>query len=131
MKLRYPPAAHLLCAVRSHARHDQTRLGNILFFQQVKQARDRGFRVEIHAIGDRALASVLDACEEAGLTAEDRPIVTHCQVEIACSGVHVLSASRKTNTVHGQAVSESRLGRTVQLLLVLCLTERRTGNGAT
>lgn len=47
---------------------------------QVAQARDRGFRVEVHAIGDRALASVLDAFEGAGLTPEDRPIVTHCQV---------------------------------------------------
>lgn len=36
--------------------------------------------MEVHAIGDRALASVLDAFEGAGLTPEDRPIVTHCQV---------------------------------------------------
>ena len=44
------------------------------------QARDQGFRVEVHAIGDRALSAVLDAFEEAGITAADRPIVTHCQV---------------------------------------------------
>lgn len=44
------------------------------------QARDQGFRVEVHAIGDRALSAVLDAFEEAGITPADRPIVTHCQV---------------------------------------------------
>ncbi|CAM9726878.1 unnamed protein product, partial [Hapterophycus canaliculatus] len=48
--------------------------------EKVAQARERGFRVEVHAIGDRALANVLDAFEGAGLKAEDRPIVTHCQV---------------------------------------------------
>ncbi|CAN0553045.1 unnamed protein product, partial [Ectocarpus sp. 8 AP-2014] len=47
---------------------------------QVAQARDRGFRVEVHAIGDRALEAVLDAFEGAGLQPTDRPIVTHCQV---------------------------------------------------
>ena len=36
--------------------------------------------MEVHAIGDRALSAVLDAFEEAGITAADRPIVTHCQV---------------------------------------------------
>ncbi|CAM9621649.1 unnamed protein product [Laminaria digitata] len=48
--------------------------------RKVAQARDQGFRVEVHAIGDRALSAVLDAFEEAGITAADRPIVTHCQV---------------------------------------------------
>ncbi|CAM9661936.1 unnamed protein product, partial [Ectocarpus fasciculatus] len=48
--------------------------------RKVAQARDRGFRVEVHAIGDRALEAVLDAFEGAGLQPKDRPIVTHCQV---------------------------------------------------
>lgn len=73
------PPAHTRRIVRTHTRDTRKRVG--AKNKQVRQARDRGFRVEVHAIGDRALASVLGACEEAGLTAEDRPIVTHCQVK--------------------------------------------------
>lgn len=47
---------------------------------KVEKARDFGFRLEVHAIGDRALSAVLDAFEAAGITTQDRPIVTHCQV---------------------------------------------------
>lgn len=44
------------------------------------QARRQGFRVEVHAIGDRALAAVLDAFSAAGVISCERPIITHCQV---------------------------------------------------
>eukprot|EP00039_Didymoeca_costata_P016138 m.285503 g.285503 ORF g.285503 m.285503 type:complete len:641 (+) comp16341_c0_seq15:274-2196(+) len=46
----------------------------------VKGAKDKGYRLEVHAIGDRAAESVLQAFETAGLTKEDRGIITHCQV---------------------------------------------------
>lgn len=81
-------------SVLTHAA-SKTSIRAAFLTKQVRQARDRGFRVEVHAIGDRALASVLDACEEAGLTAEDRPIVTHCQVKIARSGVNVLFGPKR------------------------------------
>ncbi|CAM9595850.1 unnamed protein product [Discosporangium mesarthrocarpum] len=47
---------------------------------KVRLAREEGSRVEVHAIGDRALSCTLDAFEDAGLQAMDHPIVTHCQV---------------------------------------------------
>lgn len=46
----------------------------------VGSARARGYRLEIHAIGDAAAAQVLAACRAAGSTAEERPVMTHCQV---------------------------------------------------
>jgi predicted amidohydrolase YtcJ len=38
------------------------------------------YRLEVHAIGDRAAVAVLDAFTAAGLTAQHRPIITHCQI---------------------------------------------------
>jgi predicted amidohydrolase YtcJ len=38
------------------------------------------YRLEVHAIGDRAAVAVLDAFTAAGLTAQHRPIMTHCQI---------------------------------------------------
>ncbi|KAI3630834.1 hypothetical protein MIR68_012269 [Amoeboaphelidium protococcarum] len=49
-------------------------------FARVKDAHDRGWRLEVHAIGDYAASVVLDAFENAGVTREHRPILTHCQV---------------------------------------------------
>ncbi len=44
-------------------------------------ARERGFRVEIHAIGDAAAAQVLGAMSLASESgALVRPLLTHCQV---------------------------------------------------
>jgi predicted amidohydrolase YtcJ len=34
----------------------------------------------VHAIGDRAAVAVLDALSAAALTAQHRPIMTHCQI---------------------------------------------------
>ena len=47
---------------------------------QIKSARAKGFRLEVHAIGDAAAELVLDCFEACGLTAADRPVLTHCQV---------------------------------------------------
>jgi len=47
---------------------------------KIADARSQGFRLEIHAIGDRAAATVLDGLEAAGVTPEDRAVITHCQL---------------------------------------------------
>jgi predicted amidohydrolase YtcJ len=44
------------------------------------EAKRQGYRLEIHAIGDRAAASVLDGLEAAGVTPQDRAVITHCQL---------------------------------------------------
>lgn len=46
----------------------------------MREAHKEGFGLEVHAIGDRAMATVLKALEQAGVSRDDRPIVTHCQV---------------------------------------------------
>lgn len=46
----------------------------------VSAAKAQGYRLEIHAIGDRAAEAVLDALAAAKVGAEDRPVLTHCQV---------------------------------------------------
>ena len=47
---------------------------------KIVDAKSQGFRLEIHAIGDRAAASVLDGLERAGVTPAERPVMTHCQL---------------------------------------------------
>eukprot|EP00667_Euglena_gracilis_P007173 EG_transcript_7241 len=52
-----------------------------------KELRDRvaavhgaGYRLEVHAIGDRAARVTVEAIEAAGMGPEDRPVLTHCQL---------------------------------------------------
>lgn len=48
----------------------------------IRKATEKGFRIEVHAIGDAAAAQVLDAIQiskDAGIII-NRPIITHCQV---------------------------------------------------
>ncbi|MFX0013217.1 MAG: amidohydrolase [Promethearchaeota archaeon] len=64
---------------------DTGKLGQLIFQQKelskkVKQAKEKGYRVEVHGIGDLAAECVLNAFDEAGLNTRDRPILTHCQV---------------------------------------------------
>ena len=47
----------------------------------VNEANIRGHRLEIHAIGDRALDVTLTALENAGVPPEKRPVIAHCQVK--------------------------------------------------
>ena len=47
---------------------------------QMKKVKSRGFRLEVHAIGDKAAEQVLDAFRTAGVEPKDRPVLTHCQV---------------------------------------------------
>lgn len=84
--------------------------------------------MEVHAIGDRALASVLDACEGAGLTARDRPIVTHCQVEKhpRC-GVPLLLALSKTSAIRWQALIDLKVGWAVSYNSCPCRACRNAG----
>ena len=47
---------------------------------RVKEATGAGYRLEIHAIGDAAAESVIQALEDSRVAPEKRPIITHCQV---------------------------------------------------
>ena len=47
-----------------------------------KEATSAGFRLEIHVIGDAAVDSVLRAFEEAKVSPEKRPLLTHSQVKL-------------------------------------------------
>ncbi|RLN32429.1 hypothetical protein BBJ28_00002280 [Nothophytophthora sp. Chile5] len=48
--------------------------------KKISEANKAGYRVEIHAIGDRAAEQVLAALKTAGVSPEQRPILTHCQI---------------------------------------------------
>lgn len=50
------------------------------FTASVRQARDCGYQVNTHAIGDRGNRVVLDAYQQAGLTPDERPRIEHAQV---------------------------------------------------
>jgi len=55
--------------------HSQDKLTSM-----IQKAKAAGWRLEVHAIGDRAAECILGAFAEAGLDSRDRPILTHCQV---------------------------------------------------
>ncbi|MFQ5794407.1 MAG: amidohydrolase [Candidatus Bipolaricaulia bacterium] len=46
----------------------------------VQTAHRNGFQLMIHAIGDRGIATALDALAEAGVTADDRPRIEHLEL---------------------------------------------------
>ncbi|KAJ8531714.1 hypothetical protein ON010_g14249 [Phytophthora cinnamomi] len=48
--------------------------------KKIADATSAGYRVEIHAIGDRAAEQVLAALRAAHVGSEKRPILTHCQI---------------------------------------------------
>ncbi|KAJ0405591.1 hypothetical protein ATCC90586_000368 [Pythium insidiosum] len=48
--------------------------------KQVADAHSAGYRLEIHAIGDRAAEQVLKALKDAGVAPNNRPLLTHCQI---------------------------------------------------
>eukprot|EP01112_Ceratiomyxa_fruticulosa_P000026 TRINITY_DN0_c4_g1_i3.p1 TRINITY_DN0_c4_g1~~TRINITY_DN0_c4_g1_i3.p1 ORF type:complete len:578 (-),score=93.56 TRINITY_DN0_c4_g1_i3:100-1764(-) len=48
--------------------------------QLISKANKMNFRVEIHAIGDRAAEVVLNSISLAGVEPSSRPILTHCQI---------------------------------------------------
>ncbi|GAB5030992.1 metal-dependent amidohydrolase 3 [Nannochloropsis oceanica] len=48
--------------------------------EKIKSAHKAGFQLEVHAIGNRALETVLDALEGAEVPSGARPVITHCQV---------------------------------------------------
>lgn len=48
--------------------------------EKVAKSHQLGYQLEVHAIGDWAAEIVLDAFDAAGLNANDRAIVTHCQI---------------------------------------------------
>ena len=48
--------------------------------EKIGDAHGRGYRLEVHAIGDRAAESVLRGLESHSVPASARPIITHCQL---------------------------------------------------
>ncbi|GMH76695.1 hypothetical protein TL16_g07166 [Triparma laevis f. inornata] len=48
--------------------------------RKIVLAKERGFRLEIHAIGDMAAEQVLNALEKCKISPQSRPVLTHCQV---------------------------------------------------
>lgn len=70
-----------------------------LFFKQAqlqslfKEANDLGFRLEVHAIGDRAAEEVVSGFEAVGIPPEKRPILTHCQVRNTVRLKHLFNKS--------------------------------------
>ncbi|CAH0519820.1 unnamed protein product [Peronospora belbahrii] len=48
--------------------------------KKISDANNAGYRVEIHAIGDRAAEQVLKALRNADVGPQRRPILTHCQI---------------------------------------------------
>ena len=46
----------------------------------VHDATSRGYRLEIHVIGDAAAEAAITAIERADVAPQKRPILTHCQV---------------------------------------------------
>eukprot|EP00055_Hartaetosiga_balthica_P010095 m.41922 g.41922 ORF g.41922 m.41922 type:complete len:633 (+) comp7029_c1_seq1:49-1947(+) len=48
--------------------------------RMVRVGHENKFQLEVHAIGDKAAEEVVGAFQRAGLSPEDRPILTHCQV---------------------------------------------------
>ena len=48
--------------------------------QYMKEAKENGYQIETHCIGDAAAAETLNALEAAKVSHSDRAILTHCQV---------------------------------------------------
>jgi predicted amidohydrolase YtcJ len=48
--------------------------------EMISSAKAKGYRLEIHAIGDAAAEQVLTAYEACSIKPSDRAIITHCQV---------------------------------------------------
>ena len=46
----------------------------------IREVHEAGWRLEVHAIGDRAARLSVAAMERAGVAVEDRAVLTHCQV---------------------------------------------------
>lgn len=55
--------------------HEESELEKI-----IHDAHSSGYRLEVHAIGDRSAELVLNTFEKVGITPQDRPLLTHCQI---------------------------------------------------
>ncbi|KAG3015849.1 hypothetical protein PC121_g1679 [Phytophthora cactorum] len=63
--------------------------------KKVSDATNAGYRVEIHAIGDRAAEQVLMALKTANVRPDKRPILTHCQI----LGVDLITQMREQGVI--------------------------------
>ena len=55
--------------------HDNKKLSSM-----IRESREKGLRLEIHAIGDAAAEQVLTTLESLDVRPEERPLLTHCQI---------------------------------------------------
>ena len=80
-----------------------------------KRARAAGFQVNAHAIGDRGVRNVLDAYEQAGVTAANRFRIEHLQVvapsDFARLARHgVIASMQPTHATSDMGWAQDRLG---------------------
>lgn len=47
----------------------------------VQEATQKGYRLEIHCIGDATAETILNSFDKVPVGREKRPIMTHCQVK--------------------------------------------------
>jgi len=62
---------------------------------RMRKAREAGFRLETHAIGDAAAEQVLLALTQSGSKPQERPVLTHCQV----LGADLIEQMREGNVI--------------------------------
>lgn len=90
---------------------------------KVAKAKQAGYRLEVHAIGDRAAAAALDAFAHARLDHADRPIITHCQILGAdlierMARQHVIANIQPSFVNTDAAFAKERLPRSLQVRCV-------------
>jgi predicted amidohydrolase YtcJ len=83
----------------------------------VREAREKGFQVNVHAIGDRAVTRVLDAFEKGGVTPEERFRVEHASMvrneELPrFARLHVIASIQPVFVGEYSRWSEDRVGPT-------------------
>ncbi|MFX1514280.1 MAG: amidohydrolase [Promethearchaeota archaeon] len=88
--------------------------------EKVQQAKEKGYRLEIHGIGDLAAEYILNAFENAGLSKEDRPILTHAQIlgidlVKRMKKMGVIASVQPPGTTSDSPWAEQRLGETERL----------------
>jgi predicted amidohydrolase YtcJ len=85
--------------------------------QIVQEARKKGFQVNIHAIGDRAVTRALDALENAGVRKEERFRVEHASMVTdddlpRLAGLHIIASIQPVFVGEYSRWAEDRVGST-------------------
>jgi predicted amidohydrolase YtcJ len=80
-----------------------------------RRARAAGFQVNTHAIGDRGVRNVIDAYEQAGVTAADRCRIEHLQVVAPAdfprlARIGIIGSMQPTHATSDMEWAEDRVG---------------------